>query len=384
MTQDQNSLKKLLPDDLIEDYAEAGAEDLIAKAKDFVPLLDNMGSNIPWVKTAIAAIKFPKTLTDILLGRKVYAFLYSSGLNQAKMDKFRKKFSKEKQEKLWEQVVLAINSHDNKERSAILGKLFSALIDEYINEEEFSSMVYATNNVNLGHLESLKQIYMLSDSGGPRLKSGVYYSLVTTGLVDISNTSSRVGGITTATVYPPNQLGWKYTAIVFNSPKSNLAGINVGDGELIVEVGDGGLTTNNVYPLKHFEETGKTYSRVDVFLINHKKQILCEEDTELPVVIASSPVRAGSETLSIAWELIGKDMTHLMPIRSWQDADKRVHRTAYIAVGELKLPNTKWRALSDIKTTSAELNEKDDKANYKIAVLEQMERFINGEFQLKL
>jgi hypothetical protein len=70
------SSDELIPKDLLEDYAEVGISDLIEQAKPYVPLLDHIGTSFPIVRTALAAIKLPRNLSDIILGKKVNIFIF--------------------------------------------------------------------------------------------------------------------------------------------------------------------------------------------------------------------------------------------------------------------------------------------------------------------
>lgn len=229
--------KELIPTDLIEEYSEIGVDKLIEEGKQFVPLLDHLGTELPYVKTIVAAIKFPRTLSDFLLGKKVNAFLFSSGIDQDKLDKFQRKFSKAKQERLWEQVVFSINAHDDKLKSEMTGKLFTTLVDGRISEDDFYTMIHATNSLNLHTLDDLKQLYMLSQDS--TMPSNLYYTFATLGLIDIDNSSIGAVGAG-GPRYPLNQTGWKYIGIIYDSPPSSIDGIKIGEGELVSEVSDNG------------------------------------------------------------------------------------------------------------------------------------------------
>ncbi len=78
-------ISKLVPADLVEDYGEVGVSQLIDASKQFLPVLDSVSKEVPYVKTLVAAVKVPQTLSDFILGRKVNAFLYSSGLNKRRL-----------------------------------------------------------------------------------------------------------------------------------------------------------------------------------------------------------------------------------------------------------------------------------------------------------
>jgi hypothetical protein len=371
------SSDELIPKDLLEDYAEVGISDLIEQAKPYVPLLDHIGTSFPIVRTALAAIKLPRNLSDIILGKKVNIFLYSSGITEQKLETLRNKFSESKQNQLWEQVVLAINSHDDTRRTEITGKLFSSLIDGYLSEDEFFTLVHTTNIISLALLDDLLQIYMLSDEG-PYLKTSIYYALITAGLVDLQNGITGTWDGETGPSYPLNQIGWKYAGIIFDYPASNVANVLVGKSELISFIGENGLPTGKAFPLKTMKDERKRYGIADIFLLKSGGFVLCEEDSCKPVIILSSPIPAGSEALGETWKLIEtENLSHLFEVRLFIADDPPVQKHAFTVIGDFRPAHTRWMEINRIRQELIDISDPDEHILYLQAVAEQIERHLN-------
>lgn len=368
----------VVPSDLVQEYAEIGVDKLVEESKEFLPALDSLGSEIPYVKTLIAAIKFPHALSDYLLGRKVNAFLYSSGLDQAKIDKFRKKFSKDKQERLWERVVFSINTHDDKMKSEIIGKLFNTLVDDFIDEDEFFTLVHATNSLNMNTLQQLKELYSLSYEDV--LSDGQYYSFATLGLVDIDNSS--VGSTDGAGPrYPLNQVGWKYTGIVFNFPDSRIGSVKIGKDILVAELDDSGRMTNQAYPLNHIQEKGSRYREVSLFVVTPEGHVLCNKETGLPLLAAREVVLAGSTPTAIAQKMATEYDQPLLGISTRNMEDSKVQRWSFMAKGNPEVAGAIYRLRSGIRKQLSDEVTKTDETRYYVDVVDQIGRHTEGDLK---
>lgn len=370
-----NNIKTLIPSELIQDYVEIGADKLVEEAKPYISMLDPLGSEIPYVKTLVAAIKLPRTISDFILGKKVYAFLYASNLSDAKIEKFKAKFSNVKQERLWEQVVFSINMHDDRKKTEIVGKLFNALIESLISEEEFFTMLHATNSLNIHVLDVLKDFYMLGDNVS--FSSSQYYSFVTNGLIDIDN--SRIGTLGGGgPVYPPNQIGWKYIGIVFDNPASSIDGYKIGETDLIVEYDANSQPTGKAYPLGYIKSKGAFYREADLFIVNDSGAILCDEQG-FPIALESvipiageSPERAMNRSASIY------DKTpYSVLLRKMEDIN--IQKWAFIIKSNIIIKNTSFQSISDIHTTIGQFNPKTDQIRYLVQIVEQVERYVSGD-----
>ncbi|HEX6462508.1 MAG TPA: hypothetical protein VFZ58_04560 [Candidatus Saccharimonadales bacterium] len=369
---------ELVPGDLAQEYAEIGVDKLIEESKGFVPALDSLGSELPYVKTFIAAIKFPRTLSDFLLGKKVNAFLYSSGLDQVKIDKFKKKFSKAKQERLWERVAFSINAHDDKLKSEIIGKLFSALINDFIDEDEFFALAHATNSLNIHTVQQLKELYSLSQQDS--LSSSQYYSFATLGLVDIDNSSiGTIGG--GGPRYPLNQVGWKYVGIIFDFPASQIGGVKIGEGTLVAELDENGQMTNQAYPLDYIREKGSRYREVDLFVVTQEGQVLCNEETGLPLVAAREAVPAGLMPNAIAQQIAPKYGESPIGISTRNMEDINVQRWSFIVKGSLPIDGGIYRPRNDIREQLSNEVMKTDETRYFVNIIDEIGRHTDGELK---
>ncbi len=371
-------IKSLIPVDLAEEYAQIGADKLIEAAKPYLPFLDELGSKIPYIKTLAAAIKLPRTLSDFILGKKVYAFLYSSNLDKAKVDKLKKKFSKTKQERLWERVVFSLNTHDDKLKSEIIGKLFSAIIEGDIAEEEFFTMVHATNSLNVHVLDELKHLYMLSFDAN--LSANLYYNFATLGLIDIDNSKiGTIGG--SGPQYPLNQMGWKYIGIIYGYPNSSIGHVRIGKDDLVEELNEEGQPNGRAFPLAHIKTKGSRYREVDMFVVRQDGQVLCHEQSGLPYIATSKLPIAGehpNKTASHATDQFKASPIGVL-VRNMEDAP--IQKWAFIVRGDKTLKHTIFRPTSDINFTIGTVRDKDDQLRYYVKVIEQTERHTHGELK---
>lgn len=375
---DKPDEQEIIPSDLIQEYAEIGVDKLIEESKQFVPVLDSLGSELPYVKTFIAAVKFPRTLSDFLLGKKVNAFLFSSGLDEAKLEQFKRKFSKTKQERVWERVVFSINAHDDKIKSEIIGKLFNALIDEVLSEDEFFAMVHATNSLNVHTLEQLKELYSLSYDY--TLTGSQYYSYATLGLVDIDNSSiGTIGG--GGPRYPLNQVGWKYTGIVFDFPASKIGGIKIGEEELVAELDDNGQMTNQAFPLSHIQEKGSRYREVNIFVVNPDGRILCDSESRLPIVVTTKVVPAGTAPQVIAQELCTQFSKQPLGISTRNMEDTKEQKWSFIVKSDQETGDGTFIYHQEIREALVNEPNKTDKTRYLVDVLDQIVRHTDGELK---
>lgn len=263
--------------ELGEDYAEIGVDKIVQEASKYLPILQSVGEETPIVRTAIAAVSIPKTMSDAILASKVNAFLFGANLSEAKIDKFKKDFSKTKQEKLWKNVFHSVNSHDNEKKSEIVGKLFNSLVDGFICEHEFTTLVHATNTMNIATLDDLLEVYMFEPE--VTLQTSLYTNFSNLGILNTDNsTVGRMGG--GAPKYPPNNLGWKFAGIVYDFPPSGIDGVLVGQGQLIREIDNSGMVTGRSLPLKFMIENKLMYQEIRGYIVDDKNNILVDESTE--------------------------------------------------------------------------------------------------------
>lgn len=268
--------------ELTIDYTEIAVDKVIEESAKYLPVLNDIAEEVPIVRTFLMAVKIPKSINDAILANKVREFLYNADLTTEKIDKFRKDFKKEKQKKLLKSVVYSIHSHDDEMKSQIIGKLFNMLIDGYIDEAEFDSMVHATNMINTANLTKLKDIYMLQPKAP--IATGLSYNLSSLGLLDVNNsTVGTMGG--GGPKHPPTTLGWKYVGIVFNFPQSGIKGYKIGDGYLVGGLDDNRMVTDTAYPVGYVIEKKMDHLEISLFGVNTKGQLIVNKSDGRPYIL---------------------------------------------------------------------------------------------------
>lgn len=367
--------------DLGIDLDQWGVEQAIEQFKPFVPALENVSQDLPWVKSIIAVLMLPRTLQDIAFGVKINEFLYNSNIDQSKVEKLKKKLGKKRNSRLWERIVLSINNHDDKLKSAAVGRLTRALMDELITYDEFFDMVHVTNNMNMNVLDILKTVYSLDDSAS--LPSGRHYDFMSTGLIG----SNRVGGVSWGGTggYSINQFGWKYIGIVLDNPESSIKSYPIGKGVLVdTYTSDDAWQLQGVYPVEHVLGQQLPHDEVDVFMINNTTRVLCDESTGLPLIIESGFIEAGEDSRRAAKRIAGEQFTtpKAMFMRRMKEAP--VRKNMFAVLGNERRLGTIFRTPGDILTTLSENDEADeaDGVQYLVEAINQIRRIESGELKL--
>lgn len=364
--------------DLGIDLGQWGVEEAIEQFKPFVPVLENVSQDLPWVKSVIAALTLPRTLQDIAFGVKINEFLYNSKIDQSKVEKLKKKLGKKKNNRLWERIVLSINNHDDKLKSIAIGKLARALLDESISYGDFFDMVHVTNNLNMNTLDILQAVYSLDDSVS--LRSGRHYDFMGMGLIS----NNRVAGMSWGGTggYSINQFGWKYTGIVLDNPESSITGYPIGKDVLVdTYTSDDAWQLKGSYPLGYVLAQNLPHDEVDIFVINDTTEILCDGTTKLPLAVESGFIEAGEDSRGAAKRIAGESfmVVKAMLIRRMEDIP--VRKNTFVTLSNEQRPGTTFRSLQDILSTLS-VNEKTDETRYIVEAINQVKRIESGELKL--
>ncbi|MNH49979.1 hypothetical protein D3C73_15790 [compost metagenome] len=364
--------------DLGIDLDQWGVEQAIEQFKPFVPALEDVSKDLPWVKSIIAVLILPRTLQDIAFGVKINDFLYNSDIDQSKVEKLKKKLGKKRNSRLWERIVLSINNHDDKLKSAAVGMLAKALIDELITYDEFFDMVHVTNNLNMNTLDVLKTIYSLD--GSASLQSGRHYDFMGMGLIS----NNRVAGMSWGGTggYSINQFGWRYVGIILDNPESSVEGHPIGKGVLVdTYTSDDAWQLQGVYPVEYVLNQKLPHDEVDIFMINDTTEVLCDESTGLPLAIERGFVEAGEDGRSAAKRIVGERFTvvKMMLLRRMEDVP--VRKNMFVVLGNEQQPSTIFRTPQDILVTISE-NKKTDETRYIVEAVNQIKRIESGELKL--
>jgi len=364
--------------DLGIDLDQWGIAQAIEQFKPFVPALENVSKDLPWVKAIIAVLTLPRTLQDITFGLKINEFLYNSDIDQAKVEKLKKKLGKKRNECLWERIVLSVNNHDDKLKSAAVGKLAKALIGELITYDEFFDMVHVTNNLNMNTLDVLKKIYNLD--GSPSLASGRHYDFMGMGLISSNRVASVSWGGTGG--YSINQFGWRYIGIILDNPESSIEGYPIGKSVLVdTYTSDDTWQLQDAYPLEYVLNQKLPHDEVDMFMINDMTEVLCDEGTGLPLAVERGFVEAGEDSRGAAKRIVGERFTvvKMMLLRRMEDVP--VRKNMFVVLSGEQYPGTIFRTPEDILVTINE-NEKTDETRYIVEATNQIKRIELGELKL--
>ncbi len=363
--------------DLGIDLDQWGVEQAIEQFKPFVPALEDVSQDLPWVKSIIAVLTLPRTLQDIAFGIKVNEFLYSSDIDKSKVDKLKKKLGKKRSSRLWERIVLSINSHDDKMKSAAVGKLAKALIDESITYDDFFDMVHVTNNLNMNTLDALKIVYSLDNSAS--LPGGRHYDFMGMGLIGNNRTAGISWGGTGG--YSVNQFGWKYTGIVLDNPESSIKGYFIGK-DVLVDVYKSNTSSElqGTYPLKYVIEQKLPYDEIDIFIINDATEVLCDESTGLPLIVESGFIEAGENNRVAATRIAAGRFTPKAMLLHGM-GDTAVRKNMFVALRNEQVSGAIFRTTEDIDTTIT-TKEETDEIRYLIAALAQIKRIESGVLKL--
>jgi hypothetical protein len=375
MTQN-DSLDKYV--DLAVDLDQWGVDQAIEQFKPYIPALESVSEGLPIVKVMIALLTLPKTIQDIAFGVKVNEFLYNSEIDQSKVEKLKKKLGKKRNSRLWERIILSINSHDDKLKSAAVGKLAKALIDDFISYEKFFDMVHVTNNMNMHTLDILKGLYNLDNSSS--LPSGRHYDFMSTGLIGVNRVAGMSWGGTGG--HSINQFGWKYTGIVLDYPESSIKGYFIGK-DVLVDVYSSNTSSElqGTYPLGYVIKQNLSHDEVDIFIINDVTQVLCDESTGLPLIAESGFIEAGEDNRAAAARIAAGRLTPKTMLLHGMN-DVAVRKNMFVALGsDRRATGTIFRTTKDIDKTIAE-KEETDEIKYLAAALAQIKRIESGELKL--
>lgn len=363
--------------DLGVDLDQWGVEQAIDQFKPFVPALENVSKDLPWVKSVIAVLTLPRTLQDIAFGLKINEFLFNSEIDPSKVEKLKKKLGKKRNGRLWERIVLSINNHDDKLKSAAIGKLAKALIDELITYDEFFDMVHVTNNLNMNTLDVLKAIYSLN--GPISIPSGRHYDFMGMGLIG----NSRLAGVSWGGTggYSVNQFGWKYVGVVLDNPKTSIKGYHIGRGVLVdVYSSDETWQLLGSYPLEYVLAQRIPHEEVDIFVINDKIEVLCGENTGLPLVVRSGFIEAGEDSGSAAKRIAGESFVAVKAMLMRRMEDTSVRKNMFVTISNEQKEGTTFRTLQDVLVALHEAKDTDE-TQYIAEAINQVRRIELGELK---
>lgn len=319
--------------ELATDYVEIIVDKVAEASSASLPLLSELAVEAPLIRTLILALTAPKAISDQILGHKISQFLYSSGLDAEKLKSLKDNIKQKSFDKTLRNLVLSINAHDQEERSAILGKVFQALLNDEISLREYNEMQYIINNINLSYLDSLKSMYSLTDNASSSHRS-VFLNY---GLVGIDESLMGTLGYGGGPMYPLTSLGWKFTGIVFDHPPTTIDGVYMGVGELHPVLTEGGIPSNRALPMSVIEEQDLRRSQVELYAVEPDFKIGCDKGG-MPKILSKGFTAVGESNDSLAHRLmveLGIDSSANIKALSMR-FDGNLNRIAYGVVTDAK------------------------------------------------
>lgn len=353
--------------DLATDYAEIIIDEVAEASKISLPILSEMAIEAPIIRTFIIALTAPRTISDQMLGHKISQFLYASNLDSKKIEKLREKIKRKSFDKTLRNLVLSINSHDQEERSAILGKVFQALLNDEISLREYNEMQYITNNINLSYLDSLKSMYSLAEN----VTSGHRSVFLNYGLVGIDESLMGTMGYGGGPMYPLTSLGWKFTGIAFDHPVTAIEGVRMGVGELHPVLTEGGIPSNVALPMSVIEGQDLRRSQVELYAIEPNFRIGCDKGG-MPHILSKRYTAIGETNDSLAHKLmveLGIDPTTTIKAL-FMNFDGNVNRVAYGVITNIDALGLRGERFIEVFNNMHNWPNPNDIGNYSFAFLD--------------
>lgn len=216
----ETSFLEGMDDKLIDVEVDKG-EELFAIVVDLL-LKTDIFKEIPVVKTIIALLKEGKAISNYFLAKKLFLFIYElDKTSQKDRDEFIKEMESKKRKRIIEDLMLVLEKHDNYKKSLIQGKLFKALLEKKLTQEEYFKLTYATSMIDIESIKYLFHFYdhgILSEYRPYFVNQTRKYYLIFLQLIDID--ASKAGHIDMITnkqeeiKYDQNELGRKYIEII--------------------------------------------------------------------------------------------------------------------------------------------------------------------------
>ncbi len=140
--------------DLAVDYSELALDNF----------LDNDAiKEIPIVKSIVGIVKGGMKVREIHFAKKLLSFIkefHSGKLDQSKMTKFQEKFNTDikYRNSVVEQIMILNERFIEIEKSKIIANLFAAHLNEKFGWQEFKSLSYCVDRLNLSSLDFIEEM----------------------------------------------------------------------------------------------------------------------------------------------------------------------------------------------------------------------------------
>ncbi len=170
--------------------------------------------DIPILKSVYSCIKISKDIANLLLIKKLVAFLSPNAIISPKVrEKLLQKLGTKKRRQILDDVLLIIDRQDSYFKAFIIGKVFASYLKEEISYSDFQDMSHAISILSISYIHKLVDYY--KDKLQIQLESGagLTYSFAVVGLLKIDNSMIGTWGGGGPTV-AKNQLGQTLVSII--------------------------------------------------------------------------------------------------------------------------------------------------------------------------
>jgi hypothetical protein len=121
---------------------------------------DEVLPEIPVLKQLYALAKAGRSVSNVLLARKIVRFLSQlQSVDAEEREEFLARLEGSDRERIVGDLVLVLDRHEAQRKSEIQGRLFAALIRGGLTTREYLDLTHAVSSVNVDSLVDLKNFY---------------------------------------------------------------------------------------------------------------------------------------------------------------------------------------------------------------------------------
>lgn len=186
-----------LKDTLLSSYTDSATKAIGELSVDLTEItVDTLINNeyvkeLPVIKTLLIFPKAIRGISSYLLLQKIIRFIFQlKDTTTEERRMFLSKLEGKKREEILSCLILALDKFDHLNKSDLLGKLFETFIKGKINYEEYMSLIYSLNLIDVNTIPYLVNFYTV-EPPSTSIRPEIYYNLVFLRLIRIDN--SKIG-----------------------------------------------------------------------------------------------------------------------------------------------------------------------------------------------
>jgi len=185
--------------------------DLLADSVELVidqGIQDGILREIPILGTGIKVVKIYVAVKDLVLQSSLQRFRHHLGeIKESKKQKFieRLAIDEDYRQRVGENLVLLLHRADDVRKYELIARIFKALVEEEIDDQEFDKLRIAVDRIRLCDLSTLISFYESDSLQASSQSDTLYQEFVYCGLADIVIANGLVFGKSVS--YKPNHTG---------------------------------------------------------------------------------------------------------------------------------------------------------------------------------